>query len=199
MAAADPRITQETFAERRRLADLLATLTPDQWAAPSLCYGWRVREVVAHLTMPYRHSGLRVLRGVLAARGRFDVFADRIARADTAALSDAELLASLRQNIEHPWRPPGGGQAGALGHDLIHGLDITEPLGLPGPPVERIADVLRHAGKRNLKAFGIDLSETRYEATDADVSVGAGAEAATVVRMPAKDVLLAVTGRGGPR
>lgn len=35
-------------AERTDLADLLATLTPAQWEAPSLCEDWRVRDVVAH-------------------------------------------------------------------------------------------------------------------------------------------------------
>lgn len=37
-------------AERRRVADLLAGLDDEQWAAPSLCDGWTVREVGAHLT-----------------------------------------------------------------------------------------------------------------------------------------------------
>ena len=36
-------------AERTDLADFLATLTPEQWEAPSLCEGWRVRDVVAHV------------------------------------------------------------------------------------------------------------------------------------------------------
>lgn len=88
---ADP-LAHETAAERRRLADLYADLTPDQWSTPSLCAGWRVREVLAHVTMPYRHSSLRVLRGIAAARGDFNRFADRIAHEDTARLSDAELL-----------------------------------------------------------------------------------------------------------
>ena len=37
-------------AERRALADDLAHLTPEQWADQSLCSGWTVRDVVAHLT-----------------------------------------------------------------------------------------------------------------------------------------------------
>ena len=36
-----------------RLADLLAA-DVDAWGAPSLCAGWRVRHVVAHVTMPAR-------------------------------------------------------------------------------------------------------------------------------------------------
>lgn len=36
-------------AERTDLADFLATLTSEQWEAQSLCEGWRVRDVVAHV------------------------------------------------------------------------------------------------------------------------------------------------------
>lgn len=41
-------------AERSDLADLLEALPADQWNHPSLCEGWRVREVVAHIIMPFR-------------------------------------------------------------------------------------------------------------------------------------------------
>ena len=130
----------------------------------------------AHVTMPYRHSGLRVLCGIAAARGDFNRFADRMARADTARLSDAELLASLRANIHHPWRPPRGGQAGALSHDVIHGLDITEALGLPRVSADRARQVLDNAGPRALAFFGTDLAGLRLVATDTDLSLGAGPE-----------------------
>ncbi|MEW1953139.1 maleylpyruvate isomerase N-terminal domain-containing protein [Terrabacter sp. NPDC080008] len=36
-------------AERTDLADLLAGLNPAQWLVESLCEGWRVRDVVAHV------------------------------------------------------------------------------------------------------------------------------------------------------
>jgi hypothetical protein len=36
-------------AERSDLADFLTTLQPEQWQAASLCEGWRVRDVVAHV------------------------------------------------------------------------------------------------------------------------------------------------------
>ncbi len=190
----DP-LARETVAERERLADLYAGLTPDQWAAPSLCAGWRVREVLAHVTMPYRHSAPRVLRGILAARGDFNRFADRIAREDTARASDAELLACLRANVAHPWRPPRGGQGGALSHDVIHGLDVTEALGLPRPPAERVRLVLAAAGPRALAYFGADLTGVRLVATDTDLSLGDGPE---VVELPAAALLLRVTGRRVP-
>ena len=37
-------------AERGALTDDLANLTPAQWDTPSLCSGWTVRDIVAHLS-----------------------------------------------------------------------------------------------------------------------------------------------------
>ncbi len=117
-------------AERGDQADLLATLRPKQWDAPTLCDGWRVREVIAHTTMPFRTSLGRTLVELAKARGDVNRMADHCARRDAARLPAASLLASLRDNITHPWTPPGGGAHGALSHDVIHGLDITVALGL---------------------------------------------------------------------
>ncbi|HZE39291.1 MAG TPA: maleylpyruvate isomerase family mycothiol-dependent enzyme [Stackebrandtia sp.] len=191
MAGTDPRIAEETFAERERLAGLFADLGAPQWAADSLCDGWRVREVLAHMTMPFRLSGLGFLGGMLRSGFRFNRFADRDARAATARLGDRDLAELYGANVRHPWQPPGGGQAGALSHEVIHGLDITEPLGLEGPPPERIGLVLASAGGRNLAFFGVDLAGKRLEATDVDAAIGDG----RTHRMTARRLLLVVTGR----
>jgi len=69
-------------AERADLTELLATLTPAQWDTPSLCAGWRVREVVAHM-FSYEELGVgglvgRFLRGgVLLDRVNALIIADR--------------------------------------------------------------------------------------------------------------------------
>ncbi|MFW6600153.1 maleylpyruvate isomerase family mycothiol-dependent enzyme [Propionibacteriaceae bacterium Y2011] len=184
-------IAAETFAERARLVDLMADLPPEQWGRPSLCEEWQVRHVVAHLTFAYRTGPLSYLGAMARAGFNFDRMANRAVRADVARLSDAELVACLRDNVDNPWQPPGGGAVGALSHDVIHGLDITEALGLPPAPPARIGLVLQHAGRRNLAYFGVDLGGHRLEATDADVTVGTG----TVVRLPVRELLLVVTGR----
>jgi uncharacterized protein (TIGR03083 family) len=184
-------LTQHVHAERERLAELLAGLTDEQWDSPSLCADWRVREVVAHITMPFRTRLPQFLVGLAAARFSFNRYADRAAHADAERMSSAELLASLRANITNPWQPPGGGAAGALSHDTIHGLDITEPLGLPAPPVERIALVLANANPRSLSFFGVDLTGIQLRGVDADVQLGEGKP----VDLPVKDILLTITGR----
>ena len=191
MASAASPLTEATFAERERLASVFETLDAAQWAGASLCEGWQAREVLAHMTMPYRLSALGLLGGMVRARFRFDRFADRDVRAAVRRMSDRELTELYRANIRHPWRPPGGGEAGALSHDLIHGLDITEPAGLPGPPSDRIALVLAASGARNLEYFGVDLGGRRLVATDADFSVGEGRPH----HVTAKELLLIATGR----
>jgi uncharacterized protein (TIGR03083 family) len=192
MPTSSADLTGETQAERERLATLFSDLSPEQWDTLSLCAGWRVREVVAHITMPFRTKPLEALAGTIRAGFSFSKYADRDARSAAHEMSGADLVQLLRRNIGNPWQPPGGGAAGALSHDVIHGLDATEPLGLPGPSADRIALVLASTGPRQLRYFGVDLHGQHLTGTDADVSVGAGAN---VVPMTAKDILLVVTGR----
>ena len=182
-------------AERGELADLLAALRPDQWDAPTLCAGWRVREVVAHTTAPFRTSLARTFVELLRARGDVNRMADRCARRDAARLTRAELLATLRDNVAHPWQPPGGGALAALSHDVIHGLDITVGLGLGRlVPPDRLAMVLGGLSPKNIAFFGTDLAGVELRATDLDWSHGTG----TPIRGRAQDLLLVICGRRLP-
>lgn len=184
-----------TAAERRELAALLAGLEPAQWDEPSLCTGWRVREVVAHMTMPFRYSLRQFLGGMVRARGNFNRMADRSARRDAATLSSAELVAALRDNAEHPWKPPGGGAAGALGHDVIHGLDITVALGLDRwVPEDRLRVVLPDGPSKAVRYFGVDLTGIQLRADDIDWTYGSGEP----LYGNAQDLLLVVCGRKLP-
>jgi uncharacterized protein (TIGR03083 family) len=182
-------------AERRELAAVLGGLPPGAWDEPSLCDGWRVREVVAHVTMPFRYPAARFAFELARSRGNFNRMADRCARRDAAA-SAAELTAALRANAEHPWKPPGGGLAGALTHDVIHGLDITVALGIERTvPAHRLAVVLDSiTGARSLKFFGARLAGIQLRATDTDWSFGSG----TPVTGAAQDLALVVCGRRLP-
>ena len=192
MSAAPTTVAEEVAAELSELADLLATLPAAAWDAPSLCPGWRVREVVAHLTLPMHASAPVVILGLLRARLRWDVLADRRARLD-ARRTPEELLAALRAPRMQAWTPPGGGPTGALVHAVIHGLDITEALGLDRrPPAERTRLVLDGLTEpRSLSHFGVDLEGLELRADDLEWSYGAG----RVVSAPAVDLALILAGR----
>ncbi|WP_448642640.1 maleylpyruvate isomerase family mycothiol-dependent enzyme [Geodermatophilus sp. URMC 63] len=192
----DDGIREATAAERRAQVAMYSSLNDGQWDTPSLCAGWRVREVLAHTTMPFRYSTRRVLLGLVRARGSFDRFADRAARRDAAGTSPAGLVASLRDNVDTAWSPPGGGPLGALSHDVIHGLDVSVALGLDDryAAPERCALVLSGLRPKQLRLFGVDLTGVRLQATDADWSYGDG----EVVEGRAQDLLVAVCGRRQP-
>ena len=189
-------IQEMIAAQRGELAAVLDALPSSGWDQATLCAGWRVREVVAHVTMPFRYSGPRFVGELARSRGRFNEMADRVARRDAARMSPAELAEAVRSNIGHPWRPPGGGFEGALAHDVIHGLDITVPLGLAlTVPEERLRRVLpASADDKSVMFFGTDLAGIQFRACDLDWTLGAG----TPLTGTAADLLLAVCGRKLP-
>jgi uncharacterized protein (TIGR03083 family) len=182
-------------AERRELAGVLEGLSAEQWRSPSLCAGWTTAHVVAHLTMPFRITEEEFGRGMAEAHGQFTEFSDAVAARDSE-LPQAQLAGVLRDNIDNPWAPPGGGQPGALSHDLIHGLDIAWPLSITYPIPDRamttVLDLI--AGPDGQKAFGADLDGIELRATDLDWSSGGGAEAAG----PSRDLLLLLARRSLP-
>ena len=77
-------LTAEIAGEFLALADLLEAAPPQAWDAPSLCEGWRTREVVAHMTMPARYDGARFMERLAAAGGDFTAMSDAVAAEDGA-------------------------------------------------------------------------------------------------------------------
>ena len=178
--------------EEVALADTLAGLTAEEWRTPSLCAGWTVREVAAHLCLPYARSKLSVVAGIVRAGGRFDRAADRFARRDAERDTD-EIVDLIRTNARSDHAPPGGGPEGRLLHTVVHALDIRRPLGLdhavPAPAMAVVLDTA--AGARSQRYFGHPFAGVALQATDIDWSHGSG----PVRRGRAEDLALGLTGR----
>ncbi|MEU6016817.1 maleylpyruvate isomerase family mycothiol-dependent enzyme [Streptomyces sp. NPDC047515] len=182
-------------AERRQLAAVLDGLSAEEWDAPTLCAGWRVREVAAHMSLGFRYSFPKTAWELVQARGSLHRMTDRCARKDAAAHSTGELAAALGDNADHPWTPPVGGFTAALGHDVIHGLDITVALGLGRRvPEDRLRILLESVDAQTLKFFRADLHGIELRADDLDWSFGAG----TPLSGAAQDLLLLTYGRRLP-
>src|SRR5688572_25196389 len=124
------------------LADALGSGGTAAWDAPSLCDGWLVRHVVAHVTMPTRLTPEQFGAEMAAAGGDFGLLSDTVAARD-ASLPVTDHLAQLRSPLLHGWQPPGGGAAGALSHAVIHSLDVTVALDRPAvAPAEAVIAIL---------------------------------------------------------
>lgn len=118
-------------AERLALADLLDSVGEARWDTPSLCAGWRVRDVVAHLLMDVTIGVPRFLLGLAAHRFSFDRFAYDWAVGHAGTSGD--MARALRDLAHHRFTPPGAGPESPLTHLVTHGQDIRRPLGLVVP------------------------------------------------------------------
>lgn len=178
-------------AERRDLADFLETLTPEQWDQPSLCRGWTVRDVVAHM-LSYEEVGLREFAGSFLRAGfRFGELNDRRLE-QLGGQTPGDLLDYLRAHAEPAGPTAVAGARIALTDGLIHHQDIRRALGQPRVvPPERLVPVLDFALKAPPLPARRNVRGLRLVATDVDWSHGSGA----VVTGPGEALLMAVSGR----
>jgi uncharacterized protein (TIGR03083 family) len=182
-------------AEFTSLAGLLSAATDAQWDTRSLCAGWRVREVIAHLTMAARYSEPEFMAELQRCGFDFTRLSNEIASRD-ANLPAGQLAGCLRSEVMRRWTPPGGGYHGALNHVVIHGLDVTVPLGVPrisqDETIRAVLDGLTSGGGHG--HFGMAVEGRRLAATDLDWSYGSGA----ALRGTAGELALALCGRALP-
>lgn len=180
--------------ERADLADLLATLTPDQWDTPSLCTRWSVRDVVAHMFSYEELSTAGLVRRFITG----GLLPDRVNAAGVAAYqkhSTDELLTLVRDHLRPRGLTAGFGGRIALTDGLIHHQDIRRPLGLPRDiPDERMRVVLDFASTAPTIGAAKRIRGLTLVATDLDWTKGTG----PLVKGPAEAlVMAAMAGRHG--
>src|SRR6478736_8873381 len=68
----DDEVWHAIHTERAALADVLETLAPADWELNSLCPGWTIRDVAAHVISSPQTSKGQLVRAVVRARGNFN-------------------------------------------------------------------------------------------------------------------------------
>ncbi|TMQ90089.1 maleylpyruvate isomerase family mycothiol-dependent enzyme [Actinomadura soli] len=191
----DPdQVWQVIDAQRRSLADLLDNLSDDQWRQPSLCAGWTVRDVAAHLTL--QQIGLGAAIAMLARwRGSLDRTIQDVACRRAAALTDEQIIAQIRGMVGSRRHNIGVTYLETLTDILVHGQDIAVALGLRHDVPSHAAAVaasrvLSMRWPRPLPSIR-KVTGLRLVATDMPWSVGRGPE----VRAPMGVLLLVCAGR----
>ena len=178
-------------AEREALVADLGTLTDDQWAAPSLCDDWTVRDVLGHMIATAKMTPPRFFVKMAATGFRFNnMNAKGVASEATAKPSDG--LANLRSHLTDTTHPPGPVEA-MLGEAVIHSADIRKPLGIPHEYPEealnRVGDFFK--GSNLITGAKQRIDGVTLRATDTGWSTGSGPE----VTGPHLSLILAMTGR----
>ena len=93
-------------AERTAMADLLDTLTPEQWDTATMCTGWRVRDVTAHLIEGATIPARKLVLTVLEYGFRIDTMLDREARKHGASPT-TQLAREFQREHREPQRAAG--------------------------------------------------------------------------------------------
>jgi uncharacterized protein (TIGR03083 family) len=183
------------IAERRlALAALLEPLTDAEWDTPSLCAGWRVRDVAAHVALaPQVPSVTAMIADGVRARGSFHRLNHDVSVRHATARTGRALVAELRAHAASRRLPVVTNYRNILFDVLVHAQDIAIPLGreLATPRDAALAGVDRvwtmgwpFWARRRLRGI-------RLVASDVDWSAGAGSE----LRGPIDALLLLLTGR----
>ena len=179
--------------QRRRLVELLEDLSDDEWENPSLCEGWTVRQVAAHVALQNTtwaampRSALETIRAG-SMSGAIHAMACRHALQPTD-----QIIAEIQDRIG-VWRPlPTVTYLESAIDYLVHPQDIAIPL---DRRIEIPADVAAVAAQRVWTSPRMFHARRRFAAyrlvaTDIAWTAGRGDE----VGGPIRALLLLLTGR----
>ena len=178
--------------ERDALIQDLLALKTQQWTTPSLCPGWDIHAVLAHLVNDAKTTPIGFVSRLIAAGFNFDrINASGIARERS---TDPDQTLVHFQNVRSRTTSAPAPLATRLVEVFVHGEDIRRPLGIDHEyPVAEVATALRYQAKTSVKLGGGKerLEGLRLIATDTVFDEGVGKE----VHGAAIALLLAVSGR----
>lgn len=187
-----PTVWSMVHDERRALVRDLEKLEGAEWETPSLCHGWAVHDVLAHLVDSAKTNRRSFVRGMITARFDFDKDNESGVRRERRA-DPAGTLAAMRAAIELTRTPPAA-LATRLVEAFVHGEDIRQPLGISASyPVDGVVAALDYQLGTSVSMGGGKQrgQKVHLKASDADYARGRGPE----VCGSAIDLLLAVSGR----
>ena len=138
MVGADDQFVFAAVADQRRqFASLINDLDDAQLSTPSLCLGWDVKTVAAHVVSTVL-DGMPGFLQMAVRCGSLSRGIDKLARRRAQAPM-AEIVAALREHADRPISSPVFGPRGPLADILVHSGDVRIALGLPFEPDVRQA------------------------------------------------------------
>jgi uncharacterized protein (TIGR03083 family) len=186
-----PKLWDLIHAERRALADDLANLEASRWDTPSLCAGWTVRDVLAHMTATARMTPPGFFGKLLMAGFNFGTMTAREIAAERGTTPN-DTLARFSGQIASSSHPPGPNDSW-LGETLVHAEDIRKPLGIahayPTAAAVQVANFYK--GSNLLIGAKNRIAGLSLRATDTDWQHGEG----PIVTGPIMALVVAMTGR----
>lgn len=179
--------------DRLAFAEYLASLSGQDWEAPSWCDDWTVKGVTTHLLVTPTMSKGQVFLAFLKSGFNLDKMSAKLVRQMTVSMSNAQIVTTTRETAGVRSAPPGLKPIGVFGELLVHSNDISMALGKSFKvPLEHYVIGLDHY-KDVQPVLGCKkrIAGLQLRATDASWSTGAG----PLVEGDAQSLLSAMTGR----
>ena len=139
--------------ERDALIQDLLALKKQQWTTPSLCRGWDIHTVLAHLVNDAKTTRIGFVSKLIAAGFIFDrINASGISRERSA---DPNQTLAYFQGVRSRTASAPAPLATRLVEIFVHGEDIRRPLGIDHEyPVAEVATALQYQAKTSVKLGG---------------------------------------------
>lgn len=185
-------------AERAALIADLRNLDDADWATSSLCTGWTVHDVLAHLVNDATTTRLGFVAQLVAARFDFDALNQRGVEAERRA-HPRDTLARFREVADRTSSAPTSAATRYV-EAFVHGEDIRRPLGIAHDyPQGAVLAAIAHqrktpvsmGGGRELAAGRTLIATDAGDTAGQSLSLGEGPP----VRGTAIDLLLWLSGR----
>jgi uncharacterized protein (TIGR03083 family) len=178
-------------AERKALADDLRNLGTEEWARPSLCGDWTVRDVLAHMASGAKLTPPAFFGKMIGSGFSFDKVQEKGVAANRG-VAPADTLANFESVVTSVKHPPGPTQTW-LGETIVHSEDIRRALGIQHKyPTDAVVTVAEfYKGSNLLIGAKRRIAGLTLHATDADWTTGTGPE----VSGPIVSLVMAMTGR----
>lgn len=186
-------VWHHVHAERRALAEHLASLPEEQWRHPTLCDGWTVHDVAAHVISTPQIGGRELVGMAGRNLGRsYNTAIFREVRRWSARQTPESVLADFERLDGSTRHVPVTTSIEPLLDVLVHTQDILRPLGLEHEMPPDAAAVAADRARLHARLMGWrDARRVRLVATDTPWQAGRG----PVVEGPMQELLMVVTGR----
>jgi uncharacterized protein (TIGR03083 family) len=187
-------VWQHIHAERSALAETLAGLTEDQWAHDTLCPGWTVHDVAAHVisTPQIGWREMPAMVGRNLGRGYNTMIFREVKRLGERE-TRASILADFATYAASTHHVPATTSVEPLIDALVHHQDIVRPLGLRHDMHPEAAATAAERCRRLAWLMGSHrlVRRVRMSATDTDWVRGRG----PTVEAPMQELLMLCAGR----
>lgn len=187
-------IWRHIHAEREALAANLADLPAAEWSRPSLCTGWTVHDVAAHVISTPQIGWSDIAAMTLRSPGRgYNTIIYRQVKRLGARETRESILADYEKYGGSTHRVPVTTSVEPLVDVLLHHQDIVRPLGIERAMPPEAAAVAADRVRRLAFLLGTRrlLRSVRLVATDVDWTRGEG----PTVTGPIQELLMLCSGR----